>query len=43
MEALRHELVREAAREISRPDWRERQLVLGIVRQFGAPTLLGIA
>ena len=37
VEALRDEAVREAAREISRLPERERQLVLGIVRQFGSP------
>jgi hypothetical protein len=35
VEALRDETVREAAREMSRLPKRERQLVLGIVRQFG--------
>ena len=35
VEALRDEAVREAAIEISRLPERERQLVLGIVRQFG--------
>jgi hypothetical protein len=34
VEALRHEVVREATREISRLPERERRLVLGIVRQF---------
>jgi hypothetical protein len=36
VEALRDETVREAALEISRLPERERGLVLGIVRQFGA-------
>jgi hypothetical protein len=36
MDALRDETVREATREISRLPERERRLVLGIVRQFGA-------
>jgi transcriptional regulator with XRE-family HTH domain len=35
VEALRDETIREATREISRLPERERQLVLGIVRQFG--------
>lgn len=35
VEALRDEAVREATREISRLPERERELVLGIVRQFG--------
>ena len=37
IEALRDEMVRQAAREISRLSERERRLVLGIVRQFGRP------
>jgi hypothetical protein len=36
VEALQDEAVREAAREISQLPERERQLVLGIVRQFGS-------
>jgi transcriptional regulator with XRE-family HTH domain len=36
VEALRDEAVRETTREISRLPERERRLVLGIVRQFGA-------
>ena len=36
VEALRDGTVREATREISRLPERERRLVLGIVRQFGA-------
>jgi hypothetical protein len=36
VKALRDEAVREAALEISRLPERERQLVLGIVRQFGS-------
>jgi len=36
VEALRHGTIREAALEISRLSERERRLVLGIVRQFGA-------
>ena len=36
VEALRDEAVREARREISRLPEQERELVLGIVRQFGA-------
>jgi transcriptional regulator with XRE-family HTH domain len=35
IEALRDEMVRQAARTISRLSERERGLVLGIVRQFG--------
>jgi transcriptional regulator with XRE-family HTH domain len=35
IEALRDEMVRQAAREISRLSERERRLVLGIVREFG--------
>jgi hypothetical protein len=35
VEALRDEVVREVVREISRLPERDRQLVLGIVRQFG--------
>jgi transcriptional regulator with XRE-family HTH domain len=37
IEALRDEMVRQAAREMSRLSERERRLVLGIVRQFGRP------
>jgi transcriptional regulator with XRE-family HTH domain len=37
VEALRDEAVREATREISQLPERERQLVLGIVRQFENP------
>jgi transcriptional regulator with XRE-family HTH domain len=37
IEALRDEMVRQAAREISRLSEREKRLVLGIVRQFGRP------
>ena len=36
VEALRNRTVREATREISRLPEKERQLVLGIVRQFGS-------
>jgi hypothetical protein len=36
VEALRNRTVREATREISRLPDKERQLVLGIVRQFGS-------
>jgi transcriptional regulator with XRE-family HTH domain len=36
VEALRNRTVREATREISRLPEKERRLVLGIVRQFGA-------
>ena len=41
VEALRDEAVREAALEISRLPERERQLVLGIVRQFDAAERAG--
>jgi transcriptional regulator with XRE-family HTH domain len=37
VESLRDETIREAVREISRLPERERQLVLGIVRQLGSP------
>src|SRR5215216_3177828 len=37
IEALRDEMVRQAAREMSRLSERARRLVLGIVRQFGRP------
>jgi len=37
IDALRDEMVRQAAREMSRLSERERGLVLGIVRQFGSP------
>ena len=37
IEALRDEMVRQAAREIARLSERERRMVLGIVRQFGRP------
>jgi transcriptional regulator with XRE-family HTH domain len=36
VEALRNRTIREATREISRLPEKERQLVLGIVRQFGS-------
>jgi hypothetical protein len=36
VEALRNRTVRKATREISRLSEKERQLVLGIVRQFGS-------
>jgi transcriptional regulator with XRE-family HTH domain len=36
VEALRHRTVREATREISRLQEKERRLMLGIVRQFGS-------
>jgi hypothetical protein len=37
VQALRDEVVREAALKISHLSGKERHLVLGIVRQFGRP------